>query len=101
MLFVCISLLSLGAGKNFTLVGSPQWEVGECSSCGHVTGAIIWKWSGVFLLSTVIFTSREELGPDEIEGLPCVPSMVVLGYGNMAITMVTVDAVMVNFYKVA
>lgn len=61
-----------------------------------------WEWSGVFLLSTVVFTSGEELGPGEIKGLPCtVPSMMVLGYGSMAITMVTVDDLMASFYKVA
>lgn len=97
------SLLSLrGGSKNVSLVGSPQWEkVGECSSCGCAIGSITWKWSGVFLLSTVVFTPRKELGPGEIKGLPCVPSMVVPGFRSMPITVATVDAVMVNFFKVA
>lgn len=99
---VCGSLLSLGVGsKNVNLVGSPQWEkVGECSSCGHAVGSVTWKRSGVFLLSTV-FTPRKELGPGEIKGLACVPSMVEPGFRTMPITMATVDAVVVNFFKVA
>lgn len=93
-LFVSGSLLSLSAGKHFSLVGSPQWEkVGECSSCGRVTGSVTWRWSGIFLLSTIVFTPREELGPGVF------PVWWVPGFRSMAITMVTVDAVVVNFYK--